>query len=150
MRLGTTAAKVGKGLFAGFVGTAAMTVSSTIEMQLRGRPASMTPANAAMKVLGLKAESEADKEHFSTLVHWAYGTGWGAARGLIEANDYHGDKATALHFIAVWGTALLMLPGLKVTPPVDEWGTDEIAIDAFHHFVYVTATALAYALLDRE
>ena len=45
------AAAVGKGVFAGAVGTAAMTVSSSIEARLRGRGASSAPADAAGKVL---------------------------------------------------------------------------------------------------
>jgi hypothetical protein len=47
MKLGDVAAAVGKGLFAGAAGTAAMTLSSTIEMRLRRRPASSAPADAA-------------------------------------------------------------------------------------------------------
>ena len=35
MTLGNMAAAVGKGLFAGVVGTGAMTISSTVEMKLR-------------------------------------------------------------------------------------------------------------------
>jgi hypothetical protein len=51
MKLGDVAEAVGKGLFAGAAGTAAMTVSSTLEAKLRGRGMSTTPAQAATKVL---------------------------------------------------------------------------------------------------
>ena len=44
MGLGDTAAAVGRGLFAGAVGTAAMTVSSTLEARIRGRSCSMIAA----------------------------------------------------------------------------------------------------------
>ena len=40
-----------------------------------------------------------------------------------------------------------MLPALEVTPPLAEWGMEEIAIDALYHLVY--ATGLAYSYLDR-
>ena len=53
MRLGEVAAAFGKGIFAGVGGTAAMTFSSTIEMKVRGRPASSTLAQAA-KVVGVE------------------------------------------------------------------------------------------------
>ena len=53
MKLGEIAASVGKGLFAGVAGTAAMTVSSTLEMKIRDRQVSNTPAEAASKVLGV-------------------------------------------------------------------------------------------------
>jgi len=43
MRIGDLAGSVGKGLAAGMVGTAAMTVSSSLEAKLRGREASTAP-----------------------------------------------------------------------------------------------------------
>src|SRR3712207_9240685 len=90
MKLGDVAAAVGKGLFAGAAGTAAMTLSSTIEMKLRGRPASSAPADAAAQVLGVEPKGEKEETRFSTVVHWGYGTSWGAARGLIGAAGLRG------------------------------------------------------------
>ena len=138
MRVGDLASSVGKGLFAGAVGTAAMTVSSTLEMKARGRAASTAPADAAGKVLGVEPKDEAGEARFSNLVHWGYGTGWGAVRGLISA--------TAAHFGAVWGSEQVMLPDLGVAPPFWTWGAKKVGIDVFHHLVYAGA---AYALLDR-
>ena len=149
MKLGDVAAAVGKGLFAGVVGTAAMTASSTIEAKLRGRGSSSTPGQAAAKVLGVEPVDEESEARFSNLVHWGYGTAWGGARGLLEAAGLSGVAATAAHFGAVWGSEQVMLPALDVTPPLTEWGAEEIAIDTFHHLVYVTATGVAYTLLDR-
>jgi hypothetical protein len=42
-----------------------------------------------------------------------------------------------------------MLPALDVAPPAPEQGAKELAIDAFHHVVYVAATSLAYTAIDR-
>jgi len=42
-----------------------------------------------------------------------------------------------------------MLPALRVTPPITEWGVQEVVIDALHHLVYAGATGIAYSLLDR-
>jgi hypothetical protein len=39
LKVGDLASSVGKGLFAGAIGTAAMRVSSTLEMKARGRGA---------------------------------------------------------------------------------------------------------------
>ena len=60
MKLEDVAADVGKGLFAGVVGTAAMTVSSTLEMKIRDRPGSSALAEAAGKVLGVEPKGEAE------------------------------------------------------------------------------------------
>jgi hypothetical protein len=147
--LGDVAGAVGKGLAAGAVGTAAMTVSSTLEARLRGRPPSTAPAKAAAKVLGVTPDSDAAAARFSTLVHWGYGTGWGAVRGLLAAAGLGPLAATTGHLASVWGSELVMLPTLGVAPPVQEWGAKEVAIDGFHHAVYAASTGLAYLLLDR-
>jgi len=145
--LGDTAAAVGRGLFAGAAGTVAMTVSSTIEAKLRERGSSSAPADAAGKVLGVQPRDEAGKARFSTVVHWAYGTSWGAVRGLLHAAGVDGTTAVAAHFAAVWGSAQVMLPALDVAPPPWESAPEEIAIDAFHHAVYAVATGVAFAAL---
>lgn len=149
MKLGDVAADVGRGLFAGLLGTAAMTVSSTAEMKIRGRPASNAPAVAAGKVLGVEPKDEEGEARFSTLVHWGYGTGWGAVRGLVGSAGLEGPAAAAAHFGAVWGAEQVMLPALNVAPPFWTWGAKEVGIDAFHHLVYATATSVAYSVLDR-
>jgi hypothetical protein len=149
MRMGDVAAKVGKGLAAGLVGTAAMTVSSTIEMKIRGRKPSTAPARAAAKVFGVEPVGEREKTRFSNIVHWSYGTSWGAVRGLIAALGLRGPTAATAHLAAVWGSELVMLPTLGVAPPVTEWGAEEVAIDLWHHVVYATATSVAYSWLDR-
>jgi hypothetical protein len=149
MKLADLAADVGKGLFAGVVGTAAMTVSSTLEMKIRDRPASNAPAEAAAKVLGVEPKGEEERARFSNLVHWGYGTAWGVARGLADAAGLEGTRATAAHFGAVWGSEQIMLPALGIAPPFWQWGTKEVAIDALHHLVYAGATSLAYAYMDR-
>jgi len=146
--LGDTAAAVGKGLLAGAVGTVAMTVSSTVEAKLRERGSSSAPADAAGKVLGVQPRDEAGEARFATVVHWAYGTSWGAVRGLLQAIGLDGGRATMAHFAAVWGSAQVMLPALEVAPPMWESPPEEIAIDAFHHAVYVIATGLAFAALE--
>jgi len=50
----------------------------------------------------------------------------------------------------VWGNEFVMLPRLGVAPPLREWATTELAIDAFHHAVYAAATSVAYRYLDRH
>ena len=143
------ATAIGKGLVAGLAGTAAMTVSSTIEMKLRDREGSSAPADATMKVLGIEAfADDAAKARFSNLVHWGYGTGWGVVRAMLGLAGLPPAKATAAHFAAIWGNEAAMLPALGVAQPFWTWGATEVAIDVWHHVVYATATGMAYELLD--
>lgn len=112
---------VGKGLFAGAIGTAAMTASSTLEMKLQNRTGSSAPA-AAAKVLGVKPVDEQAEARFANIVHWGYGIGWGSVRGLLGVAGLSGPAATVAHFATVWGSEQVMLPALDVAPPITEWG----------------------------
>lgn len=144
------AANVGKGLAAGLAGTAAMTLSSTLEMKLRDRGGSSAPADAASKVLGIDGFTSASaEERFGQMVHWAYGTGLGAARGAL-GTFLPPVAADVSHFGSVWGAEQVTLPALDVAPPATEWGGKEIAIDTWHHLVYVATTGLVYRWLDRR
>ncbi len=148
--LGDVASDFGKGLFAGVAGTAAMTVSSTIEMKLSGRDASETPAQAAEKVLGVEPKGEQAESEFSNLVHWGYGTAWGGVRGLLESAGLSGFTATAAHLGLVWGSEQVILPALNVSAPVFRYGGKATATDLLHHVVYASATGLAYSYLKRS
>jgi hypothetical protein len=100
-------------------------------------------------MLGIKEfEDDVAKARFNDLSHWGYGTGWGVARGLLGATGMSPRAATTAHGAAVWGSAQVTLPALDVAPPSVFWGADEVAIDAFHHAVYATATGVAYRLID--
>jgi hypothetical protein len=145
----TVASSVGKGLVAGLVGTAAMTVSSSLEARLRHRAASSAPARATAKVLGIKEfEDDIAAARFNDLSHWGYGTTWGAVRGLLAATGLSPRAATVAHGAAVWGSAQVTLPALEVAPPFVFWGKKEVAIDLWHHGVYAFATGVAYRLID--
>jgi hypothetical protein len=144
------ASSIGKGLVAGFVGTAAMTVSSTLEARLRHRQPSSAPARATQKALGIVAfDDDLARARFNDLSHWGYGTSWGAIRGLLDAAGLAPRAATAAHGAAVWGSAQVTLPALEVAPPVVFWPKQEIAIDLFHHAVYALVSGIAYEQLDR-
>jgi hypothetical protein len=144
----TIADSIGRGLLAGFAGTAAMTVSSTLEARIRRRAASSAPARATTKVLGIKEfDSDLAQARFNDLSHWGYGTGWDVVRGLLAATGLSPRAATVAHGAAIYGAAQVTLPALEVAPPSIYWGAEEVAIDAFHHAVYAAATGLAYELI---
>ena len=145
----TLAGAIGKGLVAGFAGTAAMTLSSTLEAKLRGREPSSAPARATAKMLGIKEFEDARAAaRFNDLSHWGYGTTWGIVRGLLAAAGLPPRRATAAHGAAIYGAAQVTLPALEIAPPSVFWSKQEIAIDALHHAVYALATGVAYELID--
>ncbi|MGZ3872607.1 MAG: hypothetical protein ACXVJD_06800 [Mucilaginibacter sp.] len=139
---------IGLGLLAGLAGTAAITLSQMIEMRITKRKPSEAPVKVAREVTGVKPENTEEKEKVSQEIHWAYGTGWGIARGIIGLTGLKGLPATLVHFGAVWGTSMVMLPAFKAAPPVTEEEPGAIAIDGLHHLVYALAAGLVYEALD--
>lgn len=146
--LGALGGAIGKGLLAGLAATAAMTLSQMIEMKITKRG----PSDATLKVVedtaGAKPASPQEKQKLSQEIHWSYGTAWGVARGIIGLTGLKGLPATLVHFGAVWGTALIMLPKHNAAKPINEEEPKAIAIDAFHHAVYATTAGFVYDALD--
>ena len=164
---------IGKGLIAGFAGTAAITVSQMIEMSITNRSMSDAPAKVGGKTLGveprgkaklekekaksdndeapedLKEEVESNKEKFEQLMHFGYGTGWGVARGALDLADIKGTRASLLHYGAIWGAAQIMLPANNAAKPITEWSAKQITIDLFHHAVYAFAAGAVYDAMTK-
>ncbi|WP_037575270.1 hypothetical protein [Sporocytophaga myxococcoides] len=145
--IGTFTGDLGRGLFAGLVGTFAMSLSQFIEMEITKREGSDSPLKAAEKVLDIHADNEEAKSKLLNGIHYTYGTAWGGFRGIIGAMGLKGIPANALHFSSVFGTELVMLPGLKVAPPVKEWGVKEISASGIHHIVYALVSGVVFDLL---
>ena len=53
-----------------------------------------------------------------------------------------------VHFGAVLGTALIVLPKQNAAKPITEQKPQDIAVDAFHHAVYAVTTGLVYDAFD--
>jgi hypothetical protein len=146
--LGELGSALGKGLLAGLAGTAAITLSQMIEMKITKRSPSEAPVKVASQVTGIQPSSEETKEQVSNEIHFAYGTSWGIARGVLGLLGLKGIPATLVHFGAIWATELIMLPKYDAAPPVNEEEPKSIAIDALHHAVYAIAAGLVYDALD--
>lgn len=141
-------ANMGKGALAGAAATGVMTLSSTIEMKVRGREPSSVPSSAAGKVIGVQPRNAQGAKRFGALVHWGYGTAWGSV-GALTRMGLSEPLATLAHFASVWGTEVTMLPALDEAPPVRDRGAEEIAVDALHHAIYAAAFSGVWYLLEQ-
>jgi len=170
--LASLGAAIGKGLIAGLTGAAAMTLAQMIEMKLTGRSASSAPVKVGGDAMGVEPkgsakaaeekaaegqpsektsqEVEASAAKFGQIMHFGYGTGWGTARGLLDLAGVRGCPATALHFGAVWGTALVMLPAAGASEPATKWPVKTILIDIVHHAVYAVAAGVIYDAMKKS
>lgn len=141
---------IGTGLIAGLAGTFAMTVSQMIEMKITGREGSDTPANAVREVLDIKPVTESKSKKVSNKVHWVYGTNLGVVRGAFSLAGLRRWAATAVHFVSIWGGEMMMLPALRVAPPVTKESPKSIAIDRLHHLVYAVAAGIVFDSINKQ
>jgi uncharacterized membrane protein YagU involved in acid resistance len=142
-----------RSVVATLIDTVAMTLSSATEMHLRGRDESVVPGKAVGKLLGLVGVPQPQGRALrvlSTWTHWAYGTAWGVVFWfLVDVAALPLAVAAVAFLFIVWGTALLELPALGLTPPFWNWGAKEVGIDFWHHVAYTGGTVLGWVLLGQ-
>lgn len=143
------AVATGRGLVAGVAATAAMTVASTAEMRLRGRPPSQAPTTVAAKLLDVRPR-RGGSDRFAAIAHGAAGVSLGVARGWIDVLGLRGPAASAAFFAVAWSPDLVAVPAAGAAEPPWRWGAKETAISAFHHAVYVAAGDAVYRALRRS
>ena len=146
--IGESGSAIGKGLIAGLAATAAMTLSQKIEMKITKREPSEATVKVASEVTGIKPLNKEEKDKVSQEIHFAYGTVWGIARGIIGLTGLKGIPAALVHFGSVWGASMIMLPSFKAAPPVSEEDPQAIAIDGLHHAIYAITAGIVYDALD--
>jgi hypothetical protein len=136
-----------RGMAAGIVGTAVITETMALDRKIRHRQGGEGPGKTAGSVLGVEPVDEQSKERFSRMVHWGYGIGWGAMRGLLAGIGLKGTSATLMHFLAIWGVKLTIATRLQGSPPPWKKEVKEVGIDALHHAAYAGAVGLAFELM---
>jgi hypothetical protein len=143
---------VATGLVAGAAGTAAMTAAQSIYYKKTGAAPSTTPAEVAKRIVRCLLQRDVGDEQTELLnnaMHWAYGTSWGAALGIVAGSACPRPGRAGLAFgVAVWASSLVELPAMRLAPPVWEWDRPAIATDLGFHLVYGTAAAAAFRAVN--
>ena len=138
-----------RGMVAGAIGTAAMTVSERLEMSLSGRAASQVPGQVGAHLLpGNDPHSASDVARLNTPVHWAHGITMGGIRAALDAAGMRGPAATAAHWALVWGGDAALYRTLGVAEAPWNWEADELATDLLHKGVYAAVTGAVYDALS--
>ncbi len=166
-RRGTPTGAIGRGLVAGFLGTAAMTGWQLLAARLRSSGAdseasasspaadpweeASAPAKVARLVLERAFHREVPPSRIGFLTeatHWSYGTAWGAAYGVLATSAGRSPLRAGLAFgTAVWASSYAELVPLGFYEPPWRYPAPVIALDLSDHLVYGAATATAFRLL---
>jgi hypothetical protein len=67
----------GKGLVAGAVGVAVMTLGEKVEQVFTHRPSSFVPAHTLERLLGLPSKPDGQRRGFNWAMHWGQGIALG-------------------------------------------------------------------------
>ncbi len=166
---------VGRGLAAGAVGTAFMTLAQELSAKLQSsgdadqqsddqqgddqqghdpwEQASM-PAKVARRISEGVFEHEVSPERIPLLthgMHWAYGTGWGAVYGLVQGTFGGRSLRRGLTFgSGVWSMSYVQLVPMGLYEPPWKYPPKGIAMEVSYHLVYGLGVAGAYRLFDRR
>ncbi len=142
-------AAAARGMFAGAIGTAAMTMSERLEMSLSGREPSTVPGQVGAHLLpGRDPESPSDVAQLNSPVHWIHGITMGALRGVLDIAGLQGPRASAAHFALLWGGDAALYRALGIADVPWRWSRDELASDMLHKGVYAAVTGAVYDALD--
>lgn len=156
-----------RGAVAGALGTAAMDLAqylryrsgggsdSPVDYEFRGvsdwehAPA---PAQVGRRVARLAGRDLPDEAAgpVNNIMHWAYGTAWGAAAGAAAASAGKGRRAAwwgPAFGTTVWLSDYVTLPLLGLYQPIWRYDAKTLARDWADHALYGTVTGLARALL---
>lgn len=145
--IGEIGAIIGKGLIAGLAGTVAISISQAIERKITKRESDHHPAKAVEMLFDIGPEP-GKEEALAHEVHYTYGSLWGTARGLLSACGIRGFTATAIHFTAIWGTALTIESKLDLEPKVKDRDKKDLAVSALHHAIYALVAGWVYDAID--
>jgi hypothetical protein len=87
----------------------------------------------------------------STVAHWAYGSAWGAAYGVVAGSLRHPHPLYGLPFGAVvWASDYVLLPEAELYKPIWEYDAKTLARDLTAHLGYGAGTGTAFWLFARS
>jgi hypothetical protein len=156
----TPLAAVAQGLCAGVIGNAVLTAYQELVLRRDERPSgppkdwsdTPEPAQVGQRVVEgvFRKELPLEKAGVVTnVVHWLYGTSWGALYGLIEESVGQPLVSAVALTTAVLATDYTLLPAMHLYKPPWRYPPRTLARDFGTHLVYGLAVAGAYRLLDR-
>ncbi len=137
-----------RGMIAGAVGTAAMTLTERLEMAISGRAPSTVPGQVGAHLLpGADPGTVSDVARLNGPVHWAHGISMGALRGALDGMGLRGPAASAAHFALLWTGDVALYRALGIAEVPWRWSGDELATDVLHKGVYAAVTGAVYDAL---
>ncbi len=136
-----------KGLVAGAVGVAAMTLAEKTEQAVTGRPNSYVPAHTLERLLRRPHRPDSERTGMNWAMHWGQGIALGAVRGLMAQRGLRGPVASHIFMNLRLLNDQALENATGVGAPPWTWPLNEQVIDLIHKGVYAHATGITADLL---
>ena len=137
-----------RGMIAGAVGTAAMTLTERLEIAISGREPSTVPGQVGAHLLpGADPRARSDVARLNGPVHWGHGVSMGVLRAALDGMGLRGPAASAAHFALLWSGDAALYHALGIADVPWRWSGDELATDVLHKGVYAAVTGAVYDAL---
>jgi uncharacterized membrane protein len=131
---------LGTGVFAGVVGTAAMTIAQGAEFVLTDAEPSSSPAQVVDRVKRKAGRGRLERKHrrvANQTMHWIYGTSWGVPYGVLAGHTKVAPELSGPVFgLLVWGAALAHEPALGLADVPWKRSLASLGSEAFFHLIY--------------
>lgn len=153
----TPLAAIAQGLCAGAIGNAIFTAYQELTggdgdgKQPKDWSDTPEPAQVGRRVVEGVFERDVPLEKaglVTNIVHWIYGTSWGAVYGVIEESVRQPLVSGVALTGAVMASDYTMLPAMKLYEPPWRYPATTLAKDFANHLVHGLAIAGAYRALD--
>jgi hypothetical protein len=132
-----------RGLAAGVVGVAAMTMAEKIEQLVTQRPNSFVPGHTLERLLRLPHKPDQERLWLNWTMHWGQGILLAAVRGLMAERGLRGPVGSFLFMNLRLLNDQTLENATGVGAPPWTWPVDEQAIDLLHKGIYAFATGAA-------
>jgi hypothetical protein len=139
----STSEVLARGLIAGAVGVAAMTLAEKLEQAFTKRPNSYVPAHTLERLLGLPHRPDHERLLLNWAMHWGQGIALGAVRALMAQRGYRGPVGSFLYLNLRLLNDQTLENATGVGAPPWTWPVDEQVVDLLHKAIYAYATGAA-------
>jgi hypothetical protein len=146
---GNLTTQLARGMLAGALGTAVLSLAYRAERRLRHRHVgpldyddATVPGWIVLHDLHLRDAGSAEEAHAGLILRWVYGSAFGVAHNLLRRRLPE-PAATVLFGSVLMAATFTLFPILGHTPPPWRWARDVLATSIITHTLY--AATVGYA-----
>lgn len=130
-----------RGIVAGAVGVAVMTLAEKLEQRVTGRPDSEVPARTLQRALG-RRDDPGRRWLMNPVMHFGQAVLLGSLRGIMAEAGLRGPWSSAMFTVVRLTNDQTLENATGIGAPPWTWPRKELAVDLMHKAIYGFATGV--------